>query len=119
MKTLRFFLLLCIVCITAHAQNFGDNQSVMWRITGKGMAKPSYVLGTIHFVCPQDYVWTDKMQECLTGSDKLCLEVNPGDSMLKRQLAALMDKSGKQLQSYFTPHQDSLVERYLEDSLHI
>src|SRR4051812_9940427 len=46
------------------------DKTLLWRISGKHLAKPSYLFGTMHLICRQDFIWTDKMKEGLTKSEK-------------------------------------------------
>ena len=95
-----------------------NNKSLLWKISGKGLTKPSYLFGTMHLICVQDYVWTDKMKTSLDKSDKICFEMDLNDPGLMMQATTgLLDNSGKKLRDYFTPEQYELVRRYLKDSL--
>ena len=95
-----------------------DDHSLLWRISGKGLAKPSYLFGTIHIICKDDYLWTGKMKESLTKSDKVCFEMDITDPTVMMQVAAgMIDKNGKQLKDYFTPAQYKLLEQYMKDSI--
>ncbi len=99
-------------------QNKTDNKSLLWRITGKHMAKPSYLFGTMHQICKDDYIWTDKMKASLENSEKVCFEMDMDDPGVMMSVASgLIDKSGKQLKDYFTPEQYKLVTQYVKDSL--
>jgi uncharacterized protein YbaP (TraB family) len=105
---------------TLSAQQKTDNRdkSLLWRISGKQLTKPSYLFGTMHLICPNDYIWTDKMKKSLTESEKVCFEFNLNDPSVMTQVAnGLIDNSGKKLQDYFTPEQYNLVKKYLKDSL--
>lgn len=120
-----FFLLASVlvgIVTTVHAQteSSGSNKSLLWRISGKQMNKPSYLFGTIHLICKDDYIWTSKMEESLQNSDEVCFEMDMDDPSVMMQVAvSMMDKSGKKLSDYFTPKQYALVTKYLKDSLNI
>jgi len=118
-----FSALLCIILcsIGAAAQNTDTTaNSLLWRITGKGMQKPSYLFGTIHMICSDDYVWTDRMKQALDETPDVCFEMNISDPNVMIQAAAgLMDNSGKKLKDYFTPQQYQLLSKYVTDSLHM
>jgi uncharacterized protein YbaP (TraB family) len=94
-----------------------DNKSLLWRIEKKGM-KPSYLFGTIHMLCPDDYVWTDVMKRSLEKTDEVCFEMDMDDPNLMMQVAAgMIDQSGKTLEDYFTPEQYKQLQQYVKDSL--
>ncbi len=95
-----------------------NNNSLLWRISGNHLSKPSYIFGTMHLICPDDYVWTEHMKKSLSESDKICLEMDMDDPSVLMQVAkGLIDTSGKKLEDYFTPQQYNLVKRYVKDSL--
>ena len=110
-------LLLCITGLATHAQT-GDEHSLLWRISGNGLAKPSYLFGTIHLICPADYVWTDKMKESLTASDKVCFEMDLDDpSVMMAASDGFMDTTGKKLKDYYTASEYQQLKKFVKDSL--
>jgi len=54
-------------------------KSLLWEITGKGLEKPSYVFGTIHMICKEDYIMTETIQNTLKNVDAYYAEINFGD----------------------------------------
>ena len=114
-------LLALLINFTASAQSkeaTANDHSLLWRISGNGLAKPSYLFGTIHIICLDDFVWTAKMNEGLTKSEKVCFEMDLDDPAVMMQVAAgLIDKSGKKLHDYFNPEQYKLLQKYMKDSL--
>lgn len=97
-----------------------DDKSLLWEITGNGLIKPSYLFGTIHIICKDDYFWTDAMQKALDSSDKVCMEMDIDDPALQAKVAAgLVLPEGRTLKDYFKPADYEKVANYIEDSLHI
>jgi len=116
------FLLAILPGVALYAQGTEavSNKSLLWQISGNNLTKPSYLFGTMHLVCSGDYVWTDKMKECLDKSDKVCFEMNLNDPKVIMQAAeGFMDKGGKKLQEYFTPGQYKILKDYFKDSLRL
>jgi uncharacterized protein YbaP (TraB family) len=98
----------------------GNNKSLLWEISGNHLARPSYLFGTMHLICSGDYIWTNKMKESLSKSDKVCFEMNLNDPKVIMQASeGFMDKSGKKLREYFTPAQYEILKSYFKDSLHM
>ncbi len=50
--------------------------SLLWRISGKGLEKPSYLYGTIHLICPQDYVLRGQTIEAMNQCKRIAFEMN-------------------------------------------
>ncbi len=95
-----------------------DN-ALLWRISGNGLEKPSYLFGTAHLVCPGEYLWTDKMDAAFNESEELCLEMNITDQAeLGKYMAGITNTTGRQLETYFTPQQYKEAGAYFKDSLH-
>ena len=94
------------------------DKSLLWRISGKNMPKASYLFGTIHLICSDDFLWTDKMKESFGKSEKVCFEMDLDDPNVMIQASmGLIDSTGKKLRDYFTPDQYKIVENYIHDSL--
>ena len=51
-----------------------DGNSLLWKVSGQGITKPSYLFGTIHMVPSDKYFFTDKMQAAFSNSEVLGLE---------------------------------------------
>ncbi len=113
---LKYIAALVALVFNFHAG--AQENSLLWKVSGKGLAKPSYLFGTIHMICPADYLWTDAMKSSLDKADKLCLEMDMDDmSVIMAATTGMMETSGKKLSSYFTAEQYKLVKRYAKDSL--
>ena len=115
------FIALLITVLPAGAQASKKkpaDQSLLWSISGKGMAKPSFLFGTIHLICATDYIWTSNMKKSLTASDKVCFEMDLDNHEVMLAAAnGFMDTSGKQLKDYFTPAQYKLLKKFVKDSI--
>jgi uncharacterized protein YbaP (TraB family) len=66
--------------ITGFAQS--SNNTLLWRITGNGLAKPSYLFGTIHMMCADDVALSDSLRIAIHKADKVYLELDM-DNMLE------------------------------------
>ena len=94
------------------------NNAILWKISAKNSAKASYIFGTMHQICPGDYVWTKAMQSSLEQSDAICFEMDLTDNNLQMKVAlGLMDQSGKLLKDYFTATEYKQIKAYFKDSL--
>ncbi|MEO6611226.1 MAG: TraB/GumN family protein [Chitinophagaceae bacterium] len=76
MKKWSAGLLLSLVSITAFAQENKENNTLLWKITGNGIEKPSYLFGTIHMLCADDAVLSSNMQKVIRGCDEIYFEVD-------------------------------------------
>ena len=102
----------------AQSNTSAKDHSLLWRISGKDLTKPSYLFGTIHMICPDDFLWTEKMKEGFKRSEKVCFEMDLDDPALVMEASmGLIDETGKRLKDYFTQDQYLILERYMKDSL--
>lgn len=102
------------------AQPADAGNSLLWKVTGNGLKQPSFVFGTIHLICKDDYLWTPAMQRALDSSSKLCLEMDMDDmNVMMAAQTGLMDMHGKKLSEYFTDMQYRLLSEYVKDSIGI
>lgn len=120
-KSLRIGLLGIIgllLSFASFAQKKTPN-SLLWKISKKDLKESSYLFGTIHVICEQDYFWTNTMQKALESTKQLCLEMNVSDPNLISEAGLMMvDLSGGTLRDYFSNEADyNLVARFIEDSL--
>lgn len=55
---------------------------LLWRIEGSGLAKPSYVFGTFHLTCKDQFSVDDSLTKVLQEVEGLILEINLRDPAL-------------------------------------
>lgn len=71
--------------LACHAQKNDDlplapNQhSLLWKVSGKGLAAPSYVLGTMHILCPADARISPQLQAVISRVSVVYFELNLSD----------------------------------------
>ncbi len=107
--------LLLIVVVNAFGQT---PHSLLWKISGNGLNKPSYLFGTIHLICPKDYVWTPAMKTAFSESEKIGLEMNINDPKVMREVSeGIVDPDGKKLTDYYTPDQFKMLKKFFKDSI--
>jgi len=126
---MKKFGLLLLGCVSLFfACKAGENEdtvmkipkikSLLWRITGNDMQTPSYIFGTMHLICKDDYLWTPAMKKSLKATKEVCFEMDMDDPNVMMEIAtAMIDNSGKKLQEYFSVNDYTLLEKYITDSL--
>ena len=53
-----------------------DNNTLLWKISGNGLSKPSYLYGTIHMLCADDAGLSDQMKTIIRKVDNIYFEVD-------------------------------------------
>ena len=77
-----------------------QENSLLWEVSGNGLSKPSYLFGTVHMICEQDFVLKEKVLNAFSKSDKLALEVNmsdPNEMNIMQQMAMSKEPLSKKL----------------------
>ena len=91
-----------------------NDKSLLWEISGNGLSKSSYLYGTIHMICGNDYFLSDKTKKAFTASDNLVLEVNlsdPNELSAAQQLAYGKNPLSKTLSPEKLNDLDALLQK--------
>ncbi len=54
----------------------GTANTLLWEVSGKGLAKPSYVFGTMHLLCASDAILSDSLQYSISQAGKVYFEID-------------------------------------------
>jgi uncharacterized protein YbaP (TraB family) len=82
MKKISAVLLVSLVSVAAISQSVSENNTLLWKISGNGLEKPSYLFGTIHMLCSDDAVLSRNMKKAIAECDEVYFEVDM-DNMLE------------------------------------
>ncbi|WP_179315205.1 TraB/GumN family protein [Winogradskyella undariae] len=69
--------------------------SVLWKIEHSELKEPSYVLGTLHVMCKDDFEISKKITQTLQNVDALVLEINLSDPKEIKAMQELMKNPKK------------------------
>jgi uncharacterized protein YbaP (TraB family) len=53
-----------------------EGNTLLWKISGNGLAKESYLFGTIHLLCADDAKLSDNMKKVIRDADEVYFEVD-------------------------------------------
>jgi uncharacterized protein YbaP (TraB family) len=94
--------------------------SILWKIEHPELKEPSYLLGTLHFMCEEDFVIPEKVLTTLDNIDALVLEVNLSEPEEMNIIQASMTTS-KKISEELSESQfrdlDELVQKVLKTPL--
>ncbi len=83
---MKHLKLVTAVLVFTFAFNFSKAQetvklenSILWKVEHRDFEKPSYIVGTLHFMCEDDFKIPEKVTKALNDVDALVLEVNLSD----------------------------------------
>lgn len=98
MKYLKHLITVCLICI--YTVSFGQKNnslenSILWKIEHPRLEKTSYLLGTLHMMCEDDFLIPEKALIALKNIDNLVLEVNLSDPKEMQALQIEMTNAKK------------------------
>ncbi len=103
--------LLGLCCFFANAQKL-DN-ALLWKISGNGLKKPSYLFGTIHITC--DATLDKNVLNALDATDQLYLELDMDDpNMQAEMMSGIMMKDGVTMSSLLSPEDFKMVDEFVK-----
>lgn len=92
-------------------------KSLLWEISGNGLAKPSYLYGTIHMLCKEDAVLSDSLAAVIEKTDKVYLEVDMDNLFEMFGAFTKMKMNGDTtLADLLSPADYEKVKEYMENS---
>lgn len=105
---------LALFLLPAFAQH-----SLLYRISGKGLEHPSYLYGTIHMICPDDFFLSENLKAAFRESKTIYLEMDMDDpAMMPKLMQSMQEKTdGYSLQNVFKPQDYQKLSQYFKDSI--
>ena len=124
MKGLIVFLMMGLAVAGCHAQKehvfarLGNNNSLLWEISGNGLKHPSFLFGTFHLLCKEDIKFSDPLKEAVKESNEIYMELDMDDpSTLLGGMLYMNMKGGKKLSELYSPADYKRLQAYFNDSL--
>src|SRR5688572_33508818 len=76
---MRTLLLIFLFPLLINSQNQKKYPALLWKISGNGLKKPSYLYGTMHVSNRVAYYLSEQFFSALKSVDVVGLETNPGE----------------------------------------
>lgn len=106
-----FIAAISLCCAFASAQKL-DN-AVLWKISGNGLKKPSYLMGTVHMSC--DATLNKNILKALDETSQLYLEYDMDSSTLSEEMSAqAFMKDGKKMSQLISAEDFKTVRDYVK-----
>lgn len=90
--------------------------TLLWKISGKSLSKPSYLFGTMHLLCGDDIVLSDSLKTAIRGASRVYLELEMDN--LFEMMGAMQNmqmKGDTTLADLLTAEEYKKVKAYFED----
>jgi len=119
MKNIFLAFLFLLASAALHAQQppkAPDDQTLLWRISGNGLEKPSYLFGTMHLICGAEIELSDSLKGAIRRADEIYLEL---DMENLQELMGLMNRmkmnGDTSLSDLLAPAQYDSVRRFFRE----
>jgi uncharacterized protein len=115
MKRISAIVFVSLLAFNAMAQKADPSKTLLWKISGNGLTKPSFLFGTIHLLCADDAVLSDNMKKAISNCDEVYFEVDI-DNMFEMLgvLGQMKMKGDTTLQDLLTKTEYEKVKEYFE-----
>ena len=91
--------------------------ALLWEISGKGISSPSYIFGTIHMICPEDFIISDTVRRVFSRTQKLYLELDMDDPMMTVKSMKLSLKTDGSIKDMMAKEDYERLEKFMKDSI--
>lgn len=124
MKIIQLFFL-AFTMYSCTAQNSNKNlktnktdNTLLWEISGKQLAAPSYLFGTFHLICKDDILISNQLKAAVKATNEMYMELDMDDPSTMLSGMFLMNmKEGNTLKTIFNEAEYKKVEQFFKDSL--
>ena len=112
------FLLLTFIIFSGNVFSQNANaKTLLWRISGKGLTKPSYLFGTMHLYDKRIFNFGDSVYKSIENTDGFAMELDP-NSMMDTILSKINEEDTTSLiEQLINKKQFDSVEKKLEKKM--
>lgn len=97
-----FFAVLLLLSSTVSFSQQKTQSSLLWEISGNGLKQPSYVFGTVHMICREDFIFPDVLREKFVNANEVFLELDMDDpNMIMKMMSLLQLPKGQTIIKLF------------------
>ncbi len=91
--------------------------ALLWTVSGKDLQSPSYIYGTIHMICKEDFLFSNTLHEKFSESKQIYLEIDMDDPSMLMKMATLAMMKDKSLKDLMSAPDYEFISKYVKDSL--
>lgn len=127
LSSLRLSIVLFVVSFLMYSCSTGSKAvsqykplepSLLWKIEGNGISKPSYLYGTIHIIGSEDFFWPQGTMTAFDQSKKIMYEIDIKEmtdiSALMGIMGKVFMKDGKTLKDLLNDEEYKLVSDHFQ-----
>jgi uncharacterized protein len=114
---MRFIILFFVFCCHYCSSKAQEN-ALLYEISGNGLEKPSYLYGTFHLLCKDNFSLSPIFLEKFGATSQLALEIDMDDPKMMMKMMGLMAmKNDTALNILLNKNDFSELEQYFKDSV--
>jgi uncharacterized protein len=121
-NSIKLFIISLLFSTFYFTQLYGqkDDKSLLYEISGNGLTQPSYLYGTIHIICKDDFVMTEATKQKFTEAQQVYLELDLDDpKMMPDMMKSMYMTDGSTIKNLLTESEYQKVSQFFKDSLKI
>ncbi len=113
-KKLGFAIAFSVAVVSMANSQTNTDQSLLWEISGNGLKENSYLFGTIHLICPSDFLMDDRIKNAFEDADELILELDMDDpEMMQKMQQNSLNPEMKNIKSAFSESDANALNEFL------
>ncbi len=119
----RYAVILIFLLFVAFACKQKDNEapakgnSLLWRVSGNGLEKPSYLYGTVHIICSEDAALSENFKKIIRKADAVYFEVDMDDmTEMMSSIDHMKMRGDTTLELLLSESDFEKVKQYVEDN---
>jgi hypothetical protein len=93
------------------------DRALLWEISGKNLASPSYLYGTIHMICADDFILPDSVKQTFGRCGKIYLEIDMDDPSMAFKTLQLSFMKEHSLKDLMSKEEYAGLEKFMRDSI--
>ncbi|KEO72862.1 TraB/GumN family protein [Anditalea andensis] len=111
-------IIVLLLAFIAYANvGFCQEKGLFYEISGNGLVAPSYLFGTIHLICEEDFYLGQQVLEKVKSSQNLVLEINLDDpNMMQVVFSNINNPSGEKITDYLNDDQFDATQAFLKEN---
>ena len=95
-----------------------DDNSLLWKISGNGLSKPSFLFGTFHLLCKDDIHFSDQLKKAISDCDEIYMELDMDDPSTMLSAMMYMNMRGDtSLSDLYSSTEYDRLKNYFSDTL--
>jgi uncharacterized protein YbaP (TraB family) len=92
-------------------------KTLLWKVTGNGLSKPSYLFGTMHLLCADDIIISDSLTMAIKQADNVYLELDMDNFMeMMSAMTQMTMRNDTTLADLLSKEDYEKVKKYFEEN---